>query len=405
MFALQQTTGNHAVQRMLKSGAIQASIRIGQPNDLYELEADRVADQVMRMPEPGVQRQCSSRNRCPLKDKEEKKSRIQPKPGYASPERASVPDSFVTGSGTGQPLDPATRAFFEPRFGADFRDVRVHTGSMAAESAGGISARAYTYGTDIVFGKNQYTLGSPEGRRLLAHELTHVIQQGGAGPGLQEYRAARPVIQKLSTGPQLQRAGCPCCAESVSINGLDKFEEGNWKGHQFIAAVELKYPEKGPSGNCTLEWWEKTNKPYTVKMQKNQWNDMYALYPNGAPFTDWNEWKKEGDDEGEKDLGETPSSESNWYAEQYKEESEPEKKGDEEQNICGKSKIIELPDTPSLGTDIPYGTRELNFEIIVRSSPGSKNICSSDFQIVTARQILEKKKDGTINWENSSFTM
>lgn len=76
MFALQQTAGNSAVQKILKSGAIQASIRIGQPNDLYELEADRVADQVMRMPEPGVQRQCSSRNRCPLKDKEEKKSRI-----------------------------------------------------------------------------------------------------------------------------------------------------------------------------------------------------------------------------------------------------------------------------------------------------------------------------------------
>lgn len=78
----------------------------------------------------------------------------------------------------GQPLDRATRTFFEPRFGHDFSRVRVHTSSKAAESAQAISALAYTVGHDIVFGAGQYRASTSAGRRLLAHELTHVVQQG-----------------------------------------------------------------------------------------------------------------------------------------------------------------------------------------------------------------------------------
>src|SRR5438477_12555827 len=80
----------------------------------------------------------------------------------------------------GQPLDSATRAFFEPRFGHDFSQVRVHADDRAAESAGTVKARAYTVGKHVVFGAKQFSPESIEGRRLLAHELTHVIQQGGA---------------------------------------------------------------------------------------------------------------------------------------------------------------------------------------------------------------------------------
>ncbi len=80
-----------------------------------------------------------------------------------------------------QPLDQATRAFFEPRFGHDFSDVRVHTGSRAAESARSIDALAYTVGQDVVFGAGQYKPETYAGRTLLSHELSHVIQQS---PGL-----------------------------------------------------------------------------------------------------------------------------------------------------------------------------------------------------------------------------
>jgi hypothetical protein len=77
----------------------------------------------------------------------------------------------------GQPLDAGTRAFMEPRFGHDFSQVRVHTDARAAESVRAVNALAYTVGRDVVFGVGQYKPDSMEGKRLLAHELTHVVQQ------------------------------------------------------------------------------------------------------------------------------------------------------------------------------------------------------------------------------------
>jgi hypothetical protein len=85
----------------------------------------------------------------------------------------------------GQPLDPATRAFFEPRFGHDFSQVRVYTDARAAESARAVNARAYTLGENVVFGAGRFSSHFGEGRRLLAHELTHVVQnrrQGNPAP-------------------------------------------------------------------------------------------------------------------------------------------------------------------------------------------------------------------------------
>jgi hypothetical protein len=79
--------------------------------------------------------------------------------------------------GGGKPLPDATRAFFEPRFGSDFSHVRVHADARAAAAARAVNARAFTVGPDIVFGGAQYAPGTTEGRQLLAHELTHVVQQ------------------------------------------------------------------------------------------------------------------------------------------------------------------------------------------------------------------------------------
>ena len=79
----------------------------------------------------------------------------------------------------GQPLDPVTRAFMEPRFGHDFSRVRVHSGAVAEQSARDVNANAYTVGHDIVFECRLVSPGTHEGRRLIAHELTHVVQQSG----------------------------------------------------------------------------------------------------------------------------------------------------------------------------------------------------------------------------------
>ncbi|MFJ2130927.1 DUF4157 domain-containing protein [Streptomyces sp. NPDC087845] len=90
-------------------------------------------------------------------------------------ERSPVHD--VVSSGGGQPLDTDTRTDLEGRMGADFSDVRVHTGSAAHESAKGVGAHAYTVGNNVVFQRDAYDPSSPQGRTTLAHELTHVIQQ------------------------------------------------------------------------------------------------------------------------------------------------------------------------------------------------------------------------------------
>src|SRR5262245_33717628 len=86
----------------------------------------------------------------------------------------------VLGS-SGQPLDVNTRAWLEPRFGHDFSNVRVHTDAQAAESARAVNALAYTVGSNVVFGAGQYAPATERGGRLLAHELTHVVQQSQGG--------------------------------------------------------------------------------------------------------------------------------------------------------------------------------------------------------------------------------
>ena len=96
----------------------------------------------------------------------------------------------------GSPLPRSARSFFEPRFGADFSHVRVHTGSRAAETAKSINARAFTVGGDIAFGAGQYSPGSQAGKRLLGHELTHVVQQNGTKLRVGGKKAAVPLLLK-----------------------------------------------------------------------------------------------------------------------------------------------------------------------------------------------------------------
>lgn len=178
---LQRTAGNQAVQRLIGSGVLQAKLKIGQPNDSYEQEADRVAEQVMRMPRPQVQRKCA---KC-----KKKLELLQPK-AMGSITNTVPPIVHEALSSPGQPLDAQTRAFMEPRFGHDFGSVRVHSGSAAEQSARDVNANAYTAGNNIVFGAGRFEPGAREGRWLIAHELTHVLQQTGAGGGWATYPTA-----------------------------------------------------------------------------------------------------------------------------------------------------------------------------------------------------------------------
>ena len=186
MLQLQRQVGNQAVLAMLRSGALQAKVSVGAVDDPLEHEADRVADQVMRMPDPGnsvgtappqISRKCAA---CAEEDKE-KMGRMKPADA-AGPAGGEAPSIVrdVLGS-SGQPLDAEARAFFEPRFGRDFSLVRIHTDGSAARSASSLAARAYTVREDIAFAEGEYAPNTPSGLRLLGHELAHVVQQGRSG--------------------------------------------------------------------------------------------------------------------------------------------------------------------------------------------------------------------------------
>jgi hypothetical protein len=170
---------------------LQTKLRFNEPGDIYEKEADRVANQVIHAPESGVaaarlspaaagvQRKCECGGRCDDCKAGAGDQHLQMKPaGPGSAHSATAPPIVhqVLNS-PGRPLDAATRAFMEPRFGHDFSDVRVHADEHAMDSARRIHARAYTVGQDVVFAGNQFSPGTTEGKKLLAHELTHVVQQ------------------------------------------------------------------------------------------------------------------------------------------------------------------------------------------------------------------------------------
>jgi hypothetical protein len=157
------------------------AVHLSEPGDRYEQEADRIADQVMRMPEPTAKHQVELEKEGVVQRKAIANSITPLQSSSTGHEQLSeVPPIVdeVLGS-PGQSLDKETRAFMEPRFGRNFAQVRVHTDTGAAESAKAIQALAYTHDKNIVFAEGMYAAGTHEGQRLLAHELAHVVQQDG----------------------------------------------------------------------------------------------------------------------------------------------------------------------------------------------------------------------------------
>jgi outer membrane protein OmpA-like peptidoglycan-associated protein len=193
--------GSRGKQLVSQPPLVQAKLTINPPNDQYEQEADRVADEVMRMPEPQVPRQAEEEEEDliqtePIADQitplvqrqvepEEEEELIQTKTvGDVTPEVTPATSSGIQSlQGGGQPLSRSERGFFELRFGTDFSNVRVHNNTRAASIVQSVNARAFTLGHNVVFGAGEYSSDTLSSRQLLAHELTHVVQQNG-GPTL-----------------------------------------------------------------------------------------------------------------------------------------------------------------------------------------------------------------------------
>ena len=168
------------VVESLPSVVLRSPLRVGAVDDPLEVEAERVADRVMRMPSPEmVVRRCPGG--CPDEevlrrqpvDEEEDELLRSPAEGGAP---GVVPGEAV-GSGGGGGLPSGSLRFFEPRLGVDLSGVRVHHDGGAARLAASVNARAFTVGRDVFFGAGEWAPGTARGDRLLAHELTHTIQR------------------------------------------------------------------------------------------------------------------------------------------------------------------------------------------------------------------------------------
>ncbi|MFC5175314.1 eCIS core domain-containing protein [Nocardioides taihuensis] len=183
-----------------------ATLRVSSPDDPAEVEADRIADQLMRdvdvatpAARPGHQVQRKGAADFSAYDVDEEVKRSATDPGVAARE---VDERVRSVRGGGRPLEQEVRTFMEQRFGHDFGSVRVHTDVRAAEAAQAVHAHAFTLGKDIAFAAGQWRPSTHEGRRLLAHELTHVVQQTGTSPTPQPAGTVqRDLATELPEGP------------------------------------------------------------------------------------------------------------------------------------------------------------------------------------------------------------
>lgn len=232
---------------------LQTKLSVSHPQDAYEREADRVADEVMRMPEPMVSAQLASRQvqRVCAECEAEVTRQAMRDEGPRSMEPERIVARGATGGaglatevdqetehridamrGGGQPLPQEVRGYMEPRFGYNFDPVRVHTDAAAAQTARELSAQAFTVGQDIVFAAGKYAPHTEDGLRLVAHELTHVIQQGAAGRALQAQpddvpqggarSAPVPMVQRECTPPYDPSYGPSSTHCSAYQSGLAK---------------------------------------------------------------------------------------------------------------------------------------------------------------------------------------
>uniref|UniRef100_UPI00188053FA eCIS core domain-containing protein n=1 Tax=Oculatella sp. LEGE 06141 TaxID=1828648 RepID=UPI00188053FA len=193
-------------------------------------------DPTLRMLQHAAQRQCAA---C---EDEDLMRQASPADTFASDATEQVSDALGSG---GQPLDDSARTFMEPRFGYDFSQVRIHTDAKAAESAQSINALAYTVGQDIVFGAGHYAPTTNDGKQLLAHELTHVVQQTQPQPGL------APTLQReadpgtggttTSTPPTTATPGSNAASgaaqQLIVEDTAEQLEPGQTRKSEFLAQL------------------------------------------------------------------------------------------------------------------------------------------------------------------------
>jgi hypothetical protein len=214
---------------------VQPKLTVGAPGDKYEIEADSMAERVMSMNEPDapaaiqrsevgeedpLQRSPLATSITPLIQRQSEEGEdIQTKPSVQRAgrdggvqRRSSIENTLASQKGGGSPLDEDVRSFMEPRFGNDFSSVRIHTGSNAVSMNKELHAQAFTHGSDVYFNEGKYNPGSNEGKQLLAHELTHVVQQMGA-----KQLQRKPLTKERSNKETLQAKISPASGAAIQL--------------------------------------------------------------------------------------------------------------------------------------------------------------------------------------------
>ena len=289
----------------------QAKLTVGAPGDRYEQEADRVAAQVMQgsaasgdapasvtaPSPPKLQRMCAG---C---EQEDEKIRRTPAAAGLTPP-ASTTAGIESMRPDGAPLPAATRAFFEPRFGFEFGGVRVHNDAHARATAMQLGAQAFTVGQDIYFAPGRFAPETTSGRQLLAHELTHVVQQSGAPPTIQrkgEGQVLLPITQideiwmgKVFEQSRILHAELTDervlhAADQATSTLIGSGNFANWTaagGRQRITFESTPPPDTYkeidvPGGSYRLPAWSEANDPY----QEHEPPRSYPTLPGGLPAT------------------------------------------------------------------------------------------------------------------------
>jgi hypothetical protein len=222
-----------AVRRILRGAQVQAKLKIGAVNDPAERAPDRVADRVMRMPDAAPVRTSAAAEEtlqrlCEDCEKEKLQRQTDGRSGTAGGSAAPAADGAIGALGGGAPLPASERAFFEARFGRAFSNVRVPKDAAAGAAARSIDARAFTLGSDIAFASGEYAPGTAQGRRLLAHELTHVVQQTGTSA------AAFIVRRQLYDGCDEQTTG--------AVDADARIDRGRDEALRMVAAARARFP-------------------------------------------------------------------------------------------------------------------------------------------------------------------
>jgi len=295
---LQRTIGNQAVQRLLRaqrggvggesdvagpSNRTHGALKLGQPNDRYEQEADRVADHVMRMPLAGksaprprssaatdhdlsgpiaLQAKAESGGSCPSavkNDDEEPAQMVQAKQQAAgsNPTTEGLSTQLQQSAAGGQTLPSGVRRDMEARFGHPFGQVRVHTDNKAVGAARQLNAEALATGNHIYFNAGRYNPDSFSGKRLLAHELTHVLQQRASREkrvgAMRISNAAPAMLQgyKLKGFPAAKAAKMHS-AIATAISTVSSCNYLSWWGKRVIKSAlgRLRYDYVPDLGLC-----------------------------------------------------------------------------------------------------------------------------------------------------------